>query len=834
MRAVDSDRAPIKGRQMTFRKTVTAIAMAFALTLLAACDSSEERAEAHFQKGLTYIESGDVDRALVEFRNVFKLNGRHKEARRSYAEAERNRGRLREAFAQYLRLVEDYPDDLDALQALAEIAAQSGDWAAAEKHVTAALALAPQDKALLAIRAVADYGLAIDANDVTGLLNSARAARDLRTALPDNLMLRRVIIDDLIRAQDFDAAMMELDSAIALAPKDRTLLAQRLSIHAAQGNEAAVEAGLRDMMDRFPEAPEMRSALVRWHVLRKEFDKAEAVLRDAIEPASPDPTPVINLVRFLAEHRGTDAAIGELDRNIVEGERAEVFRSARAGFLFDLGRRDEAITEMQTILQTATASDDTRRIKVGLARMLVSVGNAVGARALVEEVLAEDSGEVEALKLKAAWLILDDQVGDAIAILRRALDNNPRDASVMTLMAQAYERDGNRDLLRETLSQAVIASNRGPDESLRYAQLLISEGKLLAAESVLIDSLRIAPGNAMILVPLGQLYLQLQDWPRAGTVADELESLDDRAATAAAAGLHAAIFGGRQQTDEAIGYLQSLVDRGEGGLNAKIAIIRSHLANGQNDKALSYAAALRTEDPENPDVQFIEASVQALTGNGPAAEAAYRTLVDVDPTRLPVWMALFRQVATDPARSAEAGALIDRALAANPNAGELKWAKAGLLERGGDIEGAIAVYEGLYKENSANPIVANNLASLLSSYRSDGESLARAEIIARRLRGSTVAPYQDTFGWIAYQRGHYQDAVNELQKAATGLPEDPTVQYHLAMAYLALDRRDEALEQFRKVTALAGTDANRPAVTAVTAARDEIARIEAGDGAAGN
>lgn len=816
---------------MTFRKTVTALALACALAMLAACDSSEERAEAHFQKGLSYLTAGDVDRALVEFRNVFKLNGRHKEARRTYAEAERGRGRTREAFAQYLRLVEDYPGDLDALKALADIAAQSGDWAAAQKHVTVALALAPQDTTLLAIRAVADYGRATETSDVTAMLNSARTARDLRPILPDNLMLRRVIIDDLMRAEDFDAAMTELDSAIELAPKDRTLLAQRLSIHAARGNDAAVEAGLRDMMGRFPDAPEMRSALVRWHVLRKELDKAEAVLRDGIDAASTDPTPVLNLVRFLAEQRGADVAIGELDRNIATGERVEVFRSARAGFLFDLGRRDEAIADMETILQTATPSDDTRRIKVGLARMLVAEGNAVGARALVEEVLAEDSGEVEALKLKAAWLILDDQVGDAIAILRRALDNNPRDASVMTMMAQAYERDGNRDLLREMLSQAVIASNRGPEESLRHAQLLISEGKLLTAESVLIDSLRIAPGNVMILVPLGQLYLQLQDWPRAETVAAALEALSEPAATAAAAGLRAEIFGGRQQTDEAIGYLQSLVDRGEGGLNAKIAIIRSHLANGQNDKALSYAAALRAESPEDPDVRFIEASVQALTGNGPVAEAAYRTLVEADQTRVPVWMALFRQVATDPARSAEAGTLIDRALAANPGSGELKWAKAGLLERSGDIEGAIAVYEALYKENSANPIVANNLASLLSSHRGDEDSLARAEVIARRLRGSTVAPYQDTFGWIAYQRGHFEDAVSELEKAAAGLPEDPTVQYHLAMAYLALDRRDEALAQFHKVTALADADDSRPAVIA---ARDEIARIEAGDGAAGN
>ena len=55
-----------------------------------------------------------------------------------------------------------------------------------------------------------------------------------------------------------------------------------------------------------------------------------------------------------------------------------------------------------------------------LAQMLLRTGNSVGARAAVEEILAEDAGHVEALKLKAGWQIDDDQVGDAILASRRA------------------------------------------------------------------------------------------------------------------------------------------------------------------------------------------------------------------------------------------------------------------------------------------------------------------------------------------------------------------------------------------------------------------------------
>lgn len=816
---------------MALRKFLTTVTFAAALMMLTACDSAKERAEKHYEAGLEYLQSGDVDRALVEFRNVFQLDGTHREARRAYAEAERGRGNLREAFGQYLRLVEQYPDDHGAQVALATIGAEAGDWKTAQRYAGEALKLSPGDPELEATKVAADYAIAAEANDAGAIVASAKRARELVEKLPSNLLLHRVVIDDLIRAQDYGAALTEIETALRLAPEDRALYAQRLSIHAAQNDDAAVEAGLIDMVERFSDAPEMGQALVRWYQSKGQMDKAEAFLRTRIAPGAPDQEPVLQLVRFLSEQRGAEAAVAELDRVITEGATSPVYRAARAGFVFDLGRHDEAIAEMQAILKDAEPSQETRRTKVGLARMLTSTGNTVGARALVEEVLAEDAGDGEALKLKATWLVLDDQVGEAIAILRRAYDQNPRDASILTLMAQAYERDGNRDLMRESLSLAVQASNRAPEESLRYAQFLAAEKKLIPAEGVLIDSLRIAPGTAALLAPLGQIYVEMQDWPRAGTVADELEAQTDPAARAAAQTLRAAILAGQQDTDQAIGYLQTLVTEGKGGLDAKIAILRAHLANGQNAKALAYSTSLVAENPEDADLRFIDASVRALTGDVKGAEERYRALLAEDKTRVAAWMALARAILTDPKRLGEAEAVVDEGLAAAADSAELKWAKAGFLERKGDIDGAIAIYDGLYRQNSANPVIANNLASLLVSYKTDPDSLARAEVIARRLRGSDVPPYQDTYGWIAYQRGNYDDAVKELEKAVQGLGEDPMVRYHLAMTYLKLNRQPEALAQFNEVLARVEESDSRDFVTT---ARQEKAALEANGVTVGN
>ena len=155
-----------------------------------------------------------------------------------------------------------------------------------------------------------------------------------------------------------------------------------------------------------------------------------------------------------------------------------------------------------------------------------------------------------------------------------------------------------------------------------------------------------------------------------------------------------------------------------------------------------------------------------------------------------------------------------------PNSATLLWMKASLLEEQGDFEGALDIYERLYDADNSTSIIANNLASLLSTLRDDAESLSRAYQIARRLRDSDFAPFQDTYGWIAYRRGDFQEALRHLQPAAEGLPDDPLVQYHLGRAHQALGNDADALAQYRLAVQLAEEQGDRRPQFNI--ARDEI------------
>jgi tetratricopeptide (TPR) repeat protein len=804
---------------------------------LAACQSAEERAEEHYQNALRLIEEGDFDRAAVEFRNVFQNDGQHREARMHFARMLRDTGDERQAYSQYLRLAEQYPDDAEARIALAEMAIGGQDWAEARRHGERAIELAPEDPSVPLIALNLSYADAIEAEDEPARRQVADEVRTRLQETPDNLLLRTISIDSALRDREFERALAEIDAALAVDPDDRRLHNGRLAVLAQLERTEEIEAQLRDMIARFPDDTELSGSLVRFFMARGESGKARDFLREVAETAE-DPARRTDArtatVQIVLQQEGPEAALEEIDAilgDVEEGDALATFRALRAGILFDQGERDTAIAEMEALLDGELSTEMSGRMRVTLARMLMAVGNQVGARALVDEVLAADSTQADALKMKAAWLIDEDETREAISLLRAALDNDPDDVQALTLTARAHARNGDRDLAREFFALAVEASNSAPEESLLYADILVAEERFLAAEEVLIGALRLAPGDRRLLAALGEVYIGMEDWPRAEQVEETLRRQENEAAQRIAAGLQASRLAAQGNMEDAIAFLEELAGQGDGqDLAAEIAVVRARLAGGDADGALAYLDNLLAENPDNFTLRFVNATVASAIGDYARATSIYRDLIETRPQVEQVWIGLIRSLyAQGDIEGAEAA--LGEGLEVLPEALNLLWAQASFRERQGDYDGAIELYELMYDRAPGQPVIANNLASLISTYRADEESLERAYAIARRLRGSDFAPFQDTYGWIAYRRGAYEEALEHLEPAAAVLSDEPLVQFHLGMTYAALGREDDALVRLRRALELAGPEDDRPQFET---ARNEIARLEAGaSGASG-
>ncbi|TNC74799.1 tetratricopeptide repeat protein [Rubellimicrobium roseum] len=810
---------------MTFRSGALLAATLSSVLLLAGCESREDRAERFYQSALTLLEEGDEERAIVELRNVFDNDGFHKEARQTYADLMLRRGDTAEAYRHYLRLIEQYPDTAEVRRTLAEVAIAQGNWEEAGRHGAEAIRLLPDDPQVRAVGLALRYQDAVIAADDAEREEIAREARIMLASQDDLSVARRVVIHWLVHGPNPSDALPEIDKALAAEPDSLEFHMVKFEILARSGDAEGTGAQLQDMYARFPDNEEVRTALVRWYLVQGDKDGAEALLREmAGDPKGPTDGHV-TLVQFIQQARGEDTARAELDALIAANEgtaNADLYRALLAGMDFDAGRRDEAVAALEAVLAQAQPSDQTRRIKATLARMLSSLGDDVGARRYVEEILAEDATNVDALKLRAAWAIAEDRAREAIVDLRTALSQDPRDVDVLTLMAEAHERDGDIELVGERLAVAVEVSNGAVEPSLRYADYLARQGNAAAVETVLSDALAANPTNVEVAIRLGQAWLERNDTSRLRDLVGHLEEIGTPEADEAAQRLQAGMLFAQDRTADGLAMLRSLADQG-GSADDVARAVAAMLRTGSPGEARAYLDARLAQRPDDPELRLLDAGLLASMDEAEAAEAKLRELLAENPAFEAAANQLYLLLARA-GRGLEAAEVLDAGLAAVPHSQQLRWIKATELERTGDIDGAIAIYESLYEDNSFNIVVANNLASLLSQRAKTPEEIERAFSIAKRLKDTKEPAAQDTYGWILTQRGQPAEALAYLEPAAEALAEDPVVQFHLGMTYHALGRLDDAKAHLTRAVELAG---DRP-IAQAEKARATLAEIEGG------
>lgn len=791
------------------RLTLLALTLGASL-MLAGCESSEERAEKFYQSALALMEAGQEEQAMLEFRNVFKYNGTHKEARRTYADLLLKRGEKAQAMGQYLRLIEQYPNEPEVRWILAENALLQGNWDEARRHGEAAQQL---DPAALRSRVL---GLALEYQKI----KTARGRGDLKPVMAQvqllqdeagyNDILARVQIDYALSSEDPMTALSHIDAALAQNPDALDMHQMRVRLLAQSGDTEATGAQLQTMAAQFPDNVDIRRALVQWYMSRQDFAGAETYLRQIAGPLTGAPEDHVAVVQLVQSTRGAEAAQAELER-LVEAnagtENAVLYAALSATIDFENGREEAAIARMRTMLETAPDGSRKRESQAVLARMLDTTGARDEARTLVDAILEADSGLVPALKLRAAWLIEEDKPGQAVVVLRKALDQRPDDAETLTLMAAAHEREGNIELATERLALAVQASGNAPAESLRYVQALLSQGRTNSAVAVLEDALRRAPVNVVLLTRLAELRMSKSEWGATQEIIDALRSIGTPEAAEAAQRLQADALLGQNKIDESLAFLGEAVAGAEGDAATRSAVlmVQTQVRAGRLDEARGTLDAALAATPQDSGLRLMSATLDAMRGKMDLAEAGYRALIAEDPAAEPPARLLVGLLAAR-GRPTEARAALDAALAAQPASAALRLMKADFLQQDGDIAGALALYDALYTQDSDSVVLANNLASILATYHGDdAASLDRAYAISRRLRGVEIPAVQDTYGWIEFLRGNAEESLPYLEAAAKGLPDDPFVQVHLGLAYAKLAQVSAARKQLTRALEMAGS-----------------------------
>lgn len=792
-------------------RVIAAVALC---AFLVACDSVEERAEEHYQNAIALIAEGDFDRATIEFRNVFELDPLHREAREAYGAMLLEADDKPRAFAQYRRLSEQFPDDLGVREVLTRLAMDGQAWEEVRRNGTPLIEGNPDHMTARVAALAIEYLDSIEEEDLTAQSGVAVRVRALQEETDEYAILNFILIQQALTDQQPEVALSELDSLLTFDDTRIDLHRLRLQILVSLNRTEEVETSLIGLVDKFPEEDDLIVTLMQFYGSQGRVDDAIAYLR-GYEARTEGANEARNtLIELVLGANGAEAAIAEVDRLLESDPDSVVLATQRARLQFESGDTEAGIAAIEALLAgvetTEEVGEDVGTAKIVLARMLIATGNQIGARRQVEEVLALDGSNVAALKLQAAWLIDDDNPDEAVTLLRNAIDASPDDWEAMLLMADAFNRSGSHELARDFISLAVETSGNAVGPSMRFAQLLISEDRLILAEETLVNALRQAPENLELLTSLGRLQMQREDWPRVEQIEGTLNRIGTDEAVRVATGLRVARLANTQQVEEAMQTLEELGEQ-DSSVQTIAALVRAQLSSGDTSGAVERAEEAVAEAPDNLGLKMVLASAQIAVGEIESGRAVLESVLAENDQVEAAWTALVR-LETTTGTPESRDAMLARALEAIPESIGLGWALASILTENGQVDEAIAMYEDLYERQSNSLLLANNLATLLANHRDDEASVERAYTVARRLRGSAVPAFQDTYGWIAFRRGEFDEAVTYLEQAVAALPGEPSVQYHLAMAYAAVDRKADALKHFKLAAASEGNRLQFPEI----------------------
>ena len=764
---------------------------------LAACDSSDERAQNHLERALSLIEENDVIAAELELRNALKLNKNLPLAHMKLGDIRNQAGNVQSAVGHYLRVIELDETALGARIRLGQIMLRAGQLDEALRHAQGATQIAPDNIEVLSLRAgvafrLENYDTAAELADRAILLDEgATGARMVRATLA-------------LRNDDNAGALTEIDRALEAAPRDVALNLFKIRILEEAGRESQVGAVLENLVGFYPEEKTYHEMLARWRLGRGDAPGAEAAIRNYAAARPGDAGAALSVVQFLASQKSAGAAIEELNRLIAEAPDDAArfpYEMAMSELEFGIGEAAAASDRLRGVIAAQGATEEGHAARVRLAQILLSLNEDEEAVALTEAVLEDDPQNAAALSVRAGLRLRSARYDEAVQDIRLAQAEDPDNWRFMLLEAEAHKLNGSSSLAGERMAAAVEASNYTAAAVQAYARHLVANGKMDFAESLIQDGLSRAPNDPALLGFFARLKLAQEDWFAAEQIATRLKTLEN--GDAAAREVMARVLAGDDRGADGVSALERMVAGDETNRSSMAALVSAYVRSGRTEDAERFLSDVLDRSPDNASALILMGDLRARLGEAEAAEAAYRKAVAAAPEAATAHQALVSYLVRS-GREDEAAEAARAGLETAPDATRLRLTMALFLEQQGDIQGAVAEYEILHEQVPGSFIVANNLASLMLELDKSPEQVDRAFTIAKRLRDADLPHYQNTYGWLLYLRGEPAQAARYLKPAAEALPNMMLAQLHLGLVYADMGLAEEARTALTRAIELGG------------------------------
>ncbi|HAP99163.1 MAG TPA: PEP-CTERM system TPR-repeat protein PrsT [Rhodospirillum rubrum] len=669
--------------------------------------------------------------------------------RLSLAQAQIEAGKNAEARQTLNTVLADIPAHPWALYLRGLTAYRTNDMTAADKDLTAALALAKTLRPAIFLAGVVKYnigeyeqasrllaGLTETEGKSNKTADAVRAAALLKLGRDDESyrLLRPLAAGDGETADLYAMAAVAAQGAAAMAdsegyyqkavvlrPDDPALLTNLGIVKLARGDTTAGEDTLNRAAEL--EGDDKKALLLLFSSLlqKKDFDKAEALAGDT-------------------KRKYPDRAWGWTMDGMIQASRGD---TAMARAAFETAVRKEP-----------TAGDAVRN----LALTALQSGDTEGARGVVEGYLRTNAGD------------------SAMAMIAAAVANKRNDlVAVEKWLRQALERDP---------ANMEAASN--------LASLLTSTSRPQAAIIVAQDALRISPDTPAVMEALGKAQLLIGDYTAAADVLRRAVAIKPSGLTYYLLATAYLNLNDPPRLKEA---LESVVKLQPDHVDSRVMLATMIVDGGALSDAKTAVEGVTTDFPGDPRAQEVRARYLAKA-EGPASAITFLEASLTDPnTRPRNLVMLLASAYNEKGDGAKASSLLEDWVAKNPDdyPGRLSLATQQIAAN--QLEKAKTTLEKGLERVPNDWIARNNLAEVM--LRLGQTSAAYDQIVIARRSGGPQPALLDTEGQILLKMGKASEAVEILRLATIDRNAPPTYGLHLAQALAAAGKKDEAGERLR-------------------------------------
>jgi len=701
-----------------------------------------------------------------------------------------SKGKYREAAIQYANAVQIDPRFEQAHFQLGKTYLDLHDWIHAYQELARAVELAPDNYEAHA--------------ELANLLISARQMKDAQTHLdilrqkqPNDPATHEAWANFYSAENDLGAAIQEMQKGIAADPNrsNSYLTLALFQLRSSQFDDA--EANFKKAAALDPKSMNAQLALGAFYQTRNRLPEAQVQFRHAIDLDPKDPQPRAAFVRLLmteGKKSETETFLRQTKADL--SDNSEGYRML-GDFYFATGDIDSATTEYGSLY-----SDHPKDIEVkrNYIQLLILKNRLDEANKLDAEILKANPHDVDALIYRAQIQLRQNDASGAVDSLQTALRNDPDNAVAHYHLGLAFDqqhnegraesewreavrlkptltdadralsgielRRGDFDAVTQTAEQIITSQPTSPDGYMLRAVAEINRQKYSDAEDDLRKAIPLAPQSPAPYVQLGNLRFRQKQYSEAET-----------------------------------SYREAL-DKDPSSSDALRGLMNTYIAEKQPEKAIAAANAQIAKSPGNSNFYDLLGTAQFEGKKDPkAAEASLRKAIDLDKTNSDALVKLGKvQIAEG--STDEALATYQQSIKDNPREITLYVLAGELFEAKSDWDGAKSMYQQALNIQPDNPLASNNLAYVMLQQGGNVDvALSMAQSARRGMPDSSSAA--DTLGWAYYHKGVYQSAIDLFQESLRlnerhGGADDPTVHYHLGMAYEKSNQPKQAKEQLER------------------------------------